>query len=767
MSSLRRTATLALVGVVVPALALAQQPARTPRDTAPRPAARRDSTRIPRLAPVVTTASRYEADARALPRRVDVVSRRDLENTPAMDVADLLKKRTAIDIVQYPSILAGIGIRGFRPTVGSINQRNVILMDGRPAGVTNLGMLDLAEVERIEVLKGAASALYGSTAMGGVVNIVTRRRTGARGGEVTVAGGSFGASDLRIALGGRLGFGLDADASFRRFDQRDDFRLGDGNAFRTALAGGRAEKIYPLGNRPNRFVADTIGDGIVRTFTSQATTSGSLRVGGAFAGDWRADVRVEGFDGSDVPSPGDIYQAASPSPGNGRKDVSRLGTSLEVGRSGGAIRPLLRAWRVREQQGFYNRPDSVRFVNFDGVVESDGLQLQAAVARGVVSVVAGADLVRQTATSERFSAPGVGIAPFSPDARVTSTAAFVEARIADVDERLVATLGARADRVGLSLRATPFRPDLTPATDHFTAFNPNVGLRWRATRGLVLHGTAGTGFAAPDAFGRAGRSTQVSAGTARITIGNANLGPERSATIDLGAGWARADGAFELDVTGFATSIQDRILAARATFAAGTRPTLADGTPVSQVDTRVNAGTASLRGVEWTLRWDPLRARGSTRSLSLFTTGTRILEASERSPIVTVDGTPFRNQPNFDPARVFSAVALGTSSTAYVRNVADVTVTGGIEYDDRRRWRAGLTGRYVGQRYDQDFSDFSDVSDIRYPDMLTLDLVAGVRVHRTLRLDLLVNNLTDENVYEKRGFNLMGRALQLRVTSAF
>jgi outer membrane cobalamin receptor len=79
----------------------------------------------------------------------------------------------------------------------------------------------------------------------------------------------------------------------------------------------------------------------------------------------------------------------------------------------------------------------------------------------------------------------------------------------------------------------------------------------------------------------------------------------------------------------------------------------------------------------------------------------------------------------------------------------------------------GVLGRYVGQRYDQDFSDFADASDIRYPDMLTLDLTAGLRLSRGVRFDLLVNNLTDENFYEKRGFNLMGRAVQLRVTSLF
>ena len=753
-----RPARAAFVALgLVPALLAAQQPA--PRDSAARRPARRDSTRIQRLAPVVTTASRYEADARVTPRRIEVVSRAEIDRTPALDVVDVLKKRAGVDVQQYPGLLGGIGIRGFRPTVGSINQRNIILFDGRPAGVTNLGMVDLQDVERIEVLKGPASALYGSTAMGGVVNIVTRRRTGAFTGDVTAMGGSFGTSEVKVQGGGRIGFGLDADIALRRLDQRDDLRIGDGNVFRGLLGGDQALKLYPGTTRPSRLVPDTLGDGVTRVFTSQAITSGTARVGAAFARDWRADVRLEAFGANGIPTPGDLYQAATAFPGNGRKDVDRTGVSAEVARQAGTWRPLLRVYRTEERQGFFNRPDTGRFVNFRGNVLTDGVQLQAAATRGVLSLVTGADYARTRQTSR--------VGTFSPDAQVTSAAAFAEARLADVDERVTATLGARVDRVTLDLLATPFRPDVTPGREAFTTFNPNVGVRYRIGRGLVAHGTAGTAFLAPDAFARAGRSTVVSGGLARITVGNPTVAPERSATVDAGLGWASRDGAVELDVTGFATSVQDRVTSTRASFAAGTRPTLPDGTPVSQVDTRVNAGTASLQGIEWTARYDLLRARGSTKSLALWTSGTRMLRARELSPVVTVDGTPFQNRPDFDPRQVFGGVIVGSAATRTVYNVADLTALGGIEYDDRARFRLGLTGRYVGQRYDQDFSDFADISDIRYPDMLVLDLVAGVRLPRGLRVDLLVSNVTDENFYEKRGYNLAGRVVQFRLGAGF
>ena len=53
------------------------------------------------------------------------------------------------------------------------------------------------------------------------------------------------------------------------------------------------------------------------------------------------------------------------------------------------------------------------------------------------------------------------------------------------------------------------------------------------------------------------------------------------------------------------------------------------------------------------------------------------------------------------------------------------------------------------------------------PPFLVLDLVAGVRVGARNRVDVVVGNATDENYYEKRGYNLAGRVVQLRLTTGF
>jgi vitamin B12 transporter len=135
---------------------------------------------------------------------------------------------------------------------------------------------------------------------------------------------------------------------------------------------------------------------------------------------------------------------------------------------------------------------------------------------------------------------------------------------------------------------------------------------------------------------------------------------------------------------------------------------------------------------------------------------------------VTVDAAQFNGVTNFTPASIFPGVRLGApANTLRIKNVASANWNVGLDYDDRSRLRLGVLGRYVGTRTDSDFSDFSDISDIEYPPFAVLDLTAGLRITGRLRADLQLSNVTDENYYEKRGYNLPGRAVTLRVTTAF
>jgi vitamin B12 transporter len=708
---------------------------------------------------VVVTARRYPALRAGVPQRIEVISERDIRQSTAQELVDVLKEQAAVDVIQYPGLLSGIGIRGFRPEFSGINKRTLLLIDGRLAGATNLSTIDLGAVERIEVLKGPASSLYGSSAMGGAVNLVTRRSTGPVGGRLTAGYGSFQTLDLSGRAGGSLGRWLDADLGFSRFSRGEDYRVGEGNLFRGLVGSAQAVKTFA----GQEELAPEQGDGTVMPNSQQTYHAGNARLGVRLGDAFRVDLRGELFRADDVETPPDLY---SPSDPGGRKNLARRTGDVALSGAWGRHTPLLRVFAAREETEFFNTFAKEPFVSFVGDTETRGLQLQDAVRLGAHALTAGFDYTAADASSRSFRAANTPTAPFNPNSGTYSAALFAEGKFSLLDERLTGTLGGRLDRVTLDFKETPLRTDI-PEEEDFTVFVPSAGLQYALTEGVRVHGTAGRAFVVPSAFHKAGISVQRRAGVATLGIGNPEVGPERSFTVDFGVGFARRASGLDADVTYFRTRVDDRITTARTSFPAALRPRTAEGEVVGTVTTYANASEAEMEGVEWRFGYD-LGALADYRwSLRLFTNATHYLAKEETAQTVRVEAARFAGRRDFRPEEVFGALVFGDETTSEIRNVADRTVNYGIEFDDLRRFSTRLTGRYVGERLDIDFSDFSRPADVRYPAFMTLDLVSTVRLAEGLSASLLVDNLTDENYYEKRGFNLPGRQLRLRLSADF
>ena len=126
-----------------------------------------DSLRLYRLEGITVTTPRGAVDRSLVPQRFDVVDAGQIDRIGASDAADALRSSTPVDVITYPGLLSAVSVRGFRPQFSGINPRTLILMDGRPAGTNNLALIHPAMIERIEIMRGPGSALYGSSAMGG------------------------------------------------------------------------------------------------------------------------------------------------------------------------------------------------------------------------------------------------------------------------------------------------------------------------------------------------------------------------------------------------------------------------------------------------------------------------------------------------------------------------------------------------------------------------------------------------------------------------
>jgi vitamin B12 transporter len=126
---------------------------------------------------VVVTASRVQEARREISSNVTLISEEDIEASTATTVADLLVQQ-GFNIITTGNT-SNLQIRGYGTTTMVHEDENQVLtlLNGRRMGLSNLALAGLANVERIEIIRGPAAVQYGSSAMGGVVNIITKRGT--------------------------------------------------------------------------------------------------------------------------------------------------------------------------------------------------------------------------------------------------------------------------------------------------------------------------------------------------------------------------------------------------------------------------------------------------------------------------------------------------------------------------------------------------------------------------------------------------------------
>jgi vitamin B12 transporter len=690
-----------------------------------------DSIPAYRLEGVTVTTTRETLRRAEVPRKVDVITSADIARSGATNVAELLRRTTPVEVIEYPGLLTGVAIRGFRPQFSGVTPRTLILVDGRPAGTNNLALVGVGDVERVEVLRGPASALYGSSAMGGVINVITRRGGGPLSGVASAGFGSFGTYQARGSVGGSVAPGVDVDVTISSLAQTAGYRTGSNRALSGDLA-----RIPPGGTAsPLQWASvDT-----VVSFTEFATRSGSGRVGYALAEGWRIEGRAEAFVGDNVQNPGDLTPGTWPS--RSLKDVER--GSLDVGVRGtlGSSSPSARVFSALETVDYYSAPEAPHFVSFRTPIRTLGAQVQDVHERGAVSLVTGADYTAIEAESERYTADGVRGAPFSPDAGIRSAAAFAQLRYRAAGDRLVLSTGARLDRVAFAIRETEGLANFVPNTESHGVFTPNLGARYALPGGVQLYGNVGGGFVTPEAFQVAGYSERragVGRGAVHVTRGNAGLRPESSRSWEGGVSYAPTTSGFDIDLALYRTDVTDRVIS-QPLPQGGALVRTAAGDSILSVTSYANVERAEIRGMEARVGYDFGVLRGFDRSIRAFLDGSRVFTAEE--------------------------FPTGAADPRRIKNVADLTIVGGLDYDDFRRFDARLSGRYVGERIDLSYEDY--VSEIVYPSYLVLDLTGAVRVAARYRVGAEVRNLLDEDYFEVRGYTQPGRALRFNLSVTF
>ncbi|MGY4515164.1 TonB-dependent vitamin B12 receptor [Lysobacter sp. HA18] len=161
-----------------------------------------------KLDTVVVTANRAPVAVRDVLAPVEVIDRAEIERSQARSLPDLLRGRAGISIGNQGGLgkLTTIFMRG------SESDHVLVLVDGVRMGSATSGLVAFQDIpveliDRIEIVRGPRSSLYGSEAIGGVIQIFTKRDTGALTPRMSIGAGSRDTYEASAGFGGRVGRG--------------------------------------------------------------------------------------------------------------------------------------------------------------------------------------------------------------------------------------------------------------------------------------------------------------------------------------------------------------------------------------------------------------------------------------------------------------------------------------------------------------------------------------------------------------------------------
>ncbi|HYE36115.1 TonB-dependent receptor plug domain-containing protein [Methylocaldum sp.] len=171
---------------------------------------------VKRFDTTVVTATLTETPLRQVGSSITVITAQDIANRRLNTVADILRGQPGLDVVRN----GGLGQTTSVFLRGANSNHTLVLIDGvetndpsNPGGLFDFAHLQADEIERIEILRGGESSIYGSDAIGGVINIITKKGAGALKLQGSGEGGSYDTFRLQGGVSGgtdRLNYNLSA-----------------------------------------------------------------------------------------------------------------------------------------------------------------------------------------------------------------------------------------------------------------------------------------------------------------------------------------------------------------------------------------------------------------------------------------------------------------------------------------------------------------------------------------------------------------------------
>ena len=455
------------------------------------------------LEKVIVTASRIEEKAKNVTQSVTVIPREEIAKNQYQDMGGLLRNH-GLQVDSFPANQAysQISTRGVRSSLAGthgLDGQVLLLVDGRRVGTDNISMIPLVNVERIEILRGPAAVQYGTTAIGGVVNVITRRGTETPSLMAEAGIGSWDTYKTQASAAWAKGpFDFSGGVSYFT---SGDYKYGGGKRY------------------PNTDINYKLGY--------------SLNLGLNFLDEHRIGVTMQGVraDASGEPN---YYNALTDN------YTDRSTYSFDVAYEGGYKDAGL-SWKTRYFSGSSNyftddRLDSRMAQYYETNTDYQGAQGQVSFTKGFLILTGGVDW-----NDYDVRAWADWLTPHE-HSNYDTLGYFALAKLALFDERLILTGGVRYDEYTMKVQGE--KKDLHKTT-------PSAGAAFHATDWLTFRANYGESFRVPmpiELIGFKGMYTY---------LGNPDLKPEKGKTID--AGFEINHKSLNLGVTYFRTNYKRKI----------------------------------------------------------------------------------------------------------------------------------------------------------------------------------------------------------------
>jgi vitamin B12 transporter len=545
---------------------------------------------------LVVTASKIQESLREVTSNVTIIDSAEVAKSPGSNLLSLLTQKGfqtySFGGTNYGNAAgATLYIRGYGGSTMGYSEANAytaVLLNGHRINNSYINMINLVNIDRIEIIRGPAAVQYGPSAMGGVVNIITKRGEGPLSFNASVGIGSFDKDEEQISLSGSYQ-GFDFSVGAIR-GSSGDYSTGDGKVYyRTKIErisgldvdfGYTFQENHRIGfhydHQALKGEVPGWGTKLMQSYQNSFSELDNYS--------WNSTFSYTGSTSDKTLSWFANYTFAK------TKQVSRSFSDLS------------------DPMGYapYYPEDNYNSIS---IVYMDQIQLQLTYDHPIFSLTGGFDFVNYKGKRGNRDA-------INPSFQFKDTAGYLIGKLRLLEGKLIVTAGGRYDSFKLSNYIDTYSQK---------NFSPSFGIAYSPVEFLKLRAQYSEGFSLPNhqqAFGQPGSPGYIA---------NPDLKPQQNRTIEFGADVEVAN--FTGSFTYFISNFKNKFIAV----------------PVAQNEFQFrNLEGATLSGLELFLSYDIAKALGQEFSLSPFVNLTWMTESKNKDAtnVVTIAPKSLPNTPD-------------------------------------------------------------------------------------------------------------------------